>query len=252
MNFGLEGRVALVTGAARGLGLEIARALGGAGAVVYVNGSNRDRAQLAADRLKGEGIEAWPLAFDVTDEAAGETALTELFAKQARLDILVNNVGIRLRLPLEKIGSTEIRTMLDANVVAALVLSKRCASMMAQGNYGRIINISSVASERGRAGDAAYIISKGALNSLTRVLAAEFGRYGITCNAIVPGTFLTETNLEALKADGMQQWFQNRVLLRRAGEPWEIAGAALFLASPAAGYVTGISLPVDGGYLVAG
>ena len=252
MSFGLAGRVALITGAARGLGFEIARALGGAGAVVYINGSNRDRAQLAAERLTGEGIRALPLAFDVTDEAAGDAALDELFASQGRLDILVNNVGMRFRQPLDKIGSAEIRTMLDANLVAAFMLSKRSASLMIKGNYGRIINISSVASERARAGDAAYIVTKGALNSLTRALAAEFGRYGITCNAIVPGTFRTETNEEILKAESMQQWFQSRVLLRRVGEPWEIGGAALFLASPAAGYVTGISLPVDGGYLVAG
>jgi gluconate 5-dehydrogenase len=159
---------------------------------------------------------------------------------------------MRFRQPLDKIGSAEIRTMLDANLVAAFMLSKRSASLMTKGNYGRIINISSVASERARAGDAAYIVTKGALNSLTRALAAEFGRYGITCNAIVPGTFRTETNEEILKAESMQQWFQSRVLLRRVGEPWEIGGAALFLASPAAGYVTGISLPVDGGYLVAG
>lgn len=250
--FDLKGRVALVTGAVRGLGLEIARAFGEAGARVYINGSDQSRAEFAAERLRKENLDVLPMVFDVADEAAGDAALSELFARQGRLDILVNNVGARFRKPIEKIGSAELAKMLDINLIAAFVLSKRCAAMMIPGQYGRIINISSTAGQRGRTGDAAYIISKGGLNALTRALAAEYGPHGITCNTIVAGTFLTETNEGRFTSESALQWFQNRVLLQRAGQPPEIAGAALFLASPAASYVTGITLPVDGGYLIAG
>jgi len=249
---GIEKRVVLVTGSARGLGLEIARALAEAGAVVYINGRDRHRLQLAVERLRKENIEVLPVVFDVADEEAYDAALDEILASQGRFDVLVNNVGIRLREPLDKIDGAAIRNVLNHNVVAPFMLSKRCAPMMAKGNYGRIINISSAASERGRSGDAAYIIAKGALNALTLALAAEFAPQGITCNAILPGAFLTETNAEAFKVKEMQERLQSRILLGRAGEPWEICSAALFLASPGARYVTGILLPVDGGYLAAG
>jgi gluconate 5-dehydrogenase len=122
---------------------------------------------------------------------------------------------------------------------------------MARGGYGRIINISSVAALRARRGDAAYIVVKGAMNAMTRSLAAEFGLLGITCNAIMPGGFLTETN-EHLKSPEAREMFKARMPLGRAGEPAEIAGPAVFLASPAASYVTGICLAVDGGALATG
>ncbi len=251
-SFDLSGHVALITGAARGLGFEMARAMGAAGAVVYVNGSHIERACDAVERLKAENIQAFPSVFDVRDERAGEAAVAEIFAQHERLDILVNNVGMRFREPLDRIGSAEIKTMLDTNVVAAFALAKVCTAIMMKQRYGRIINVSSISSERARAGDAAYLVSKGALNALTRALAAEFGQYGITCNTLVPGTFLTEVNAERFASPAMQEWFKTRTLLQRVGQPWEIGGAALFLASPASTYVTGVSLPVDGGYWVAG
>jgi len=246
--FSLEGRVALVTGSARGLGFEIARGMAAAGARVYINGTSEERLAQAVDRLNGLGVTVSAACFDVADEAPAAAAIDGIFAEAGRLDILVNNVGVRMREPLDKIGSAELRHMLDVDLVSAFALAKRAAPLMAQGGYGRVINISSIAGERGRIGDAAYIIAKGGMNAMTRSLAAEFGPLGVTCNAIMPGGFLTETN-EFMKTPAMREMFKARMPLGRAGDPPEIAGPAVFLASPAASYVTGICLAVDGGAL---
>jgi gluconate 5-dehydrogenase len=246
--FDLEDRVALVTGSARGLGFEIARGLAAAGARVYINGTNEKRLQHAVERLKCRGVDVASVCFDVSDECLAAQSIERIFSDNDRLDILVNNVGVRMREPLEKIGSAQLRQMLDIDLVSAFTLSKLAAPLMSKGHYGRIINISSVAAIRGRTGDAAYIIVKGGMNSMTRSLAAEFGPAGITCNAIMPGGFLTETN-ENLKTPAMQEMFKSRMPLGRAGDPQEIAGPAVFLASPAASYVTGVCLAVDGGAL---
>lgn len=250
VSFDLTGRVALVTGSARGLGFEIARGLAAAGAKVYVNGTDQGRAQAAVDKITAENGKAAPAVFDVADEAAGAKMLDDIFAREGRFDILVNNVGIRFREALDKIQSADLHRMFGANVAAAFLLARQGAAMMKKANYGRIINISSVAAQRGRLNDAAYIIVKGGMNSMTIALAAELGSSGITCNAIMPGTFATETNKAAFDSDFARNFFKTRVLLQRPGDPPEIAGAAVFLASPAASYVTGLLMPVDGGHLV--
>lgn len=247
-DFRLEGRVALVTGSARGLGFEVARGMAAAGAQVFVNGTNEQRLQNAIERLEGLGLRACPACFDVTDETLAAMSIERIFSETGRFDILVNNVGVRMREPLQNIGSDELRHMLNVDLVSAFSLAKLAAPLMTTGGYGRIINISSVAAERGRAGDAAYIIVKGGMNAMTRSLAAEFGPSGITCNAIMPGGFLTESN-ENLKTPAMQEMLKTRIPLGRAACPSEIAGPAVFLASSAASYVTGVCLAVDGGVL---
>lgn len=249
--FSLEGRVALVTGSSRGLGFEIACGMASAGARVYLNGTHAERLQQAIERLEARGVRAFPACFDVTDENLAGSEMARIVAEAGRLDILVNNVGERMRKPLDQIGSTQLRHLLNVDLVSAFALSKLAAPHMAKGGYGRIINISSVAAQRGRKGDAAYIIVKGAMNAMTLSLAAEFGPLGVTCNAIMPGGFLTEGN-ENLKSPAMQEMFKTRMPLGRAGDPQEIAGPAVFLASPAASYVTGVCLAVDGGSLATG
>lgn len=244
--FELTGRVALVTGSARGLGFEMARGMAAVGARVYINGTNEERLAGAVGRLQALGIEVLPACFDVSDEGAAKAWIERIHAESGRFDILVNNVGIRMREPLEAIGADELRHMLDVDLVASYTLAKLAAPLMEQGGYGRIINVSSVAAQRARRGDAAYIIAKGGMNAMTRALAAEFGPMGITCNALMPGGFLTETN-EHLKSPEARASFKGRMPLGRAGEPPEIAGPAVFLASEAASYVTGVCFAVDGG-----
>jgi gluconate 5-dehydrogenase len=237
--FSLKGRVALVTGSAQGLGLAMAEGLAQMGAVVYLNGRSPDRLDEARRQLRGRGAEVKTAPFDVTDPAAGEAALAAIADSEGRLDILVNNVGPRLRRPIGEIDDDGIRRMLDAHVVTPFRLAKLAAEHMKRGGYGRIIMVASAAAIRGTPNDAAYTAAKGGVVSLTRALALEFGAFGITCNTLVPGRFETESNQVNRRPANTP--------LRRWAEPAEIAGACAFLASPAAAYVTAVALEVDGG-----
>jgi len=248
--FSLAGRTAVVTGASRGLGFEIARALAAAGAQVFVN-SRAEGAAAAAERIVREGGQAQPLAFDVAEEAAGRAALEQAAKAAGRLDILVNNVGMRLRRRIDEIDAPALREMLDVDLVAPFLLSKAAAELMKPNGSGRLIMISSVQGLLARRGDAAYITAKGGMIAMARALAAEYGAFGVTCNTIAPGSFATETNAEIVATPEGQALARRRTFLRRYGEPHEIAGAAVFLASDAAAYITGAMIPVDGGWSAA-
>lgn len=239
----LEGRIALVTGAARGLGFAIAQRLARAGASVWLNG--RDRAALgdAADRIGGD---ARVLAFDIGDDDATAAAFETL--AEDGLDILVNNVGQRDRRSLAQLRREDMAAMLATNLVAPFDLARRAVPMMEARGYGRIVNITSIAAEIAR-GDILYTASKGGLAALTRAFAAELGGTGITVNAVAPGYFATEANEEMSTDPGIAQHLERRTSLGRWGDPGEIGGAVAFLASPEASYITGHTLAVDGGYL---
>ena len=239
----LEGRIALVTGAARGLGFAIAQRLVRAGASVWLNG--RDRAALgdAADRIGGD---ARVLAFDIGDDEATAAAFKTL--AEDGLDILVNNVGQRDRRSLAQLRREDMAAMLATNLVAPFDLARRAVPLMEARGYGRIVNITSIAAEIAR-GDILYTASKGGLAALTRAFAAELGGTGITVNAVAPGYFATEANEEMSTDPGIAQHLERRTSLGRWGDPGEIGGAVAFLASPEASYITGHTLAVDGGYL---
>ena len=239
----LEGRIALVTGAARGLGFAIAQRLARAGASVWLNG--RDRAALgdAADRIGGD---ARVLAFDIGDDYATAAAFETL--AEDGLDILVNNVGQRDRRSLAQLRREDMAAMLATNLVAPFDLARRAVPLMEARGYGRIVNITSIAAEIAR-GDILYTASKGGLAALTRAFAAELGGTGITVNAVAPGYFATEANEEMSTDPGIAQHLERRTSLGRWGDPGEIGGAVAFLASPEASYITGHTLAVDGGYL---
>jgi gluconate 5-dehydrogenase len=246
--FDLSGRIALVTGAGRGLGFEIAKALAGAGAHVYING--RDRMQLASAAGKiaspdGGPVEA--LAFDITDRSAIAAAFDAIEKSHHRLDILVNNVGARNRKPLLDFSESEIAALLDTDLGAAIALARGAARLMLPHRYGRLIAVTSIAGMVARASDVVYAAAKAGLTGFVRGLAAEFGGHNITSNAIAPGFFATETNLHIVNDPEASAYFENRTPMRRWGRPSEIAGAAVFLASDAASYVNGHVLTVDGG-----
>ena len=239
----LEGRIALVTGAARGLGFAIAQRLVRAGASVWLNGRDRAALDEAADRI---GSDARVLAFDIGDDDATAAAFEAL--AEDGLDILVNNVGQRDRRSLAQLRREDMAAMLATNLVAPFDLARRAVPLMEARGYGRIVNITSIAAEIAR-GDILYTASKGGLAALTRAFAAELGGTGITVNAVAPGYFATEANEEMSTDPGIAQHLERRTSLGRWGDPGEIGGAVAFLASPEASYITGHTLAVDGGYL---
>lgn len=245
--FSLTGKVALITGASRGLGFAMAQGLAEAGAQVFLNGRDAEILRRRARELESGGFAAAPLVFDITDTVASGRGLEKLLKQAGRLDILVNNVGQRDRRSLEALEPEDFARLLQVDLVAAFALCRLVAPSMKTNKWGRIINVTSITAALARVGDPGYVAAKAGLEALTRALAADLGPHGITCNAISPGFFATETNQPMLDNPAVGPPYAKRVPLGRWGRPEEIAGAAVFLASDAASYVNGHTLIVDGG-----
>ena len=249
--FDLRGRVALVTGSTGGLGYEIAMGLGRAGAHVYIHGRNPDKAQAASAELAAAGIAASWVAFDMNDRAAAAQGFEHIGRERQRLDILVNNASIRMRKSLQDLDAIDIESIIRTNILSSIEVSRAAISLMRLNGYGRIVTISSIAGKLIRLGDFIYPVTKQALNTMVKSLAIEYGRENILSNAIAPGTFATEFNATLVKDAGNIAKMEQRNPLKRWGEPAEIVGPAVFLASPAASYVNGQVLTVDGGFSIA-
>ena len=245
--FSLEGKTAIVTGAGRGLGAQIAKGLAQMGAFVFCVGRNAEPLlELCASIAETDGA-ARPLIFDVANEGDAVIAVDHVIEAKGRLDILVNNVGARDRRSLGAFQLDDFRRLLEVNTVAPFHLARLAGDIMVKQGHGRIINMTSIAGPLAGPGDAIYTASKGALEATTRALAAELGHAGVTVNAIAPGFFATESNTKETGDPAVVRWIGRRTALGRWGNPPEIAGAAAFLASDEASYITGQVLVVDGG-----
>ncbi|MDS1141585.1 SDR family oxidoreductase [Pusillimonas sp. SM2304] len=250
-DFSLQGKLALVTGSTQGLGLAIAQAYAASGARVVINGRRPERVDAAVASLARDGYTAHAFVHDIGRIGEQEAAFDALCREAGPPDILVNNVGIRIRKTLEEAALADILDLINIDLVASVHLSKLAAAAMARkGKPGRIITLTSIAGELARPGDAIYPIAKQGLAGMVRALAVEYGGQGITSNGIAPGTFATETNA-GLAADPVKgPIVVGRNPLGRWAQPHEIAGAAVFLASPSASYVNGHILVVDGGFSI--
>ena len=246
-SFKLEGRRALITGSGQGIGLELARGLGAAGATVVINTRNIEKSLAVAAQLRDEGLKAESVAFDVTDREQLLAAINRFEADIGAIDILVNNAGIQRRAPLEDFSASDWHDVMRTNLDGVFHVSQAVARHMIARGRGKIINICSVQSELGRPGIAPYAASKGALKMLTKGMAIDWGPHGLTVNGIGPGDFQTELNANLVANPEFSDWLVQRTPSRRWGDVDELAGAAVFLASDAASFVNGHILYVDGG-----
>lgn len=248
--FSQKGRVALVTGGARGLGFEIAKGLAEAGAHVVITGRTRTTLDEAMAKITAAGGSASSAAFDIADRAAQRAALAEIEDNHGRLDVLVNNVGARDRRPLADMDDAAIDELIRTDLSAGVSFSRDAAALMKRNGHGRLITITSIGGHVAMPNDGVYPAAKHGLTGLMRSMAVEYAPHGITSNAIAPGWFATETNAALAANDDLMPFVRQRIPVQRWARPDEIAGAALFLASDAASFVNGHVLVVDGGMTV--
>ena len=246
--FSLAGRRALVTGSSRGIGLGIAAALAGAGADVILNGRDEVALGEAASRLAEGGARVRAVAFDVTSEESVNDAVAWIEDEVGPIDILVNNAGMQYRTALEDFPADKFDQVIRTNLHSAFYVGQAVARRMIPRGHGKIINICSVMSALARPGIAPYAASKAAIANLTRGMAVDWARHGLNVNGIAPGYIRTELNEALLKNAEFNSWVETRTPMGRWGDPAELGGAAVFLASDAAKFVNGHILYVDGAF----
>ena len=255
VNFSLEGKVALVTGAAYGIGFAMAQALAEAGAKIAFNCRTQANMDKALEEYKALGIEAKGYICDATDEEGVKAMVADIAATLGPVDILVNNAGIIKRVPMHEMQAEEFRQVIDIDLVAPYICAKAVLPGMMERKAGKIINVCSMMSELGRETVSAYAAAKGGLKMLTKNIASEYGAYNIQCNGIGPGYIATPQTapLRERQADGSRHPFDSFIVAKTPAERWgnpeDLMGPVVFLASNASDFVNGHVLYVDGGIL---
>ena len=246
--FDLSSKVALVTGASRGLGWGMSKSLAQAGATVILNSRDKGALDARLTELKAAGLKGEVAAFDVSDETAAVAAVAGIAERHGRLDIAVLNAGIQHRKPITEFETADFRRVLDTNLTAVWMMARECARIMIPAKRGRIIITGSISAFTARRTISAYIASKGAVHAVTRELAVELAQYNITVNSIAPGYFATEMNTALIENKEFNDWVCTRTPAGRWGRVDEIGPPCVFLASDEASYVNGHVLTVDGAF----
>jgi len=250
--FDLKGQVALVTGCSTGLGVQMAKALASQGCNIVAVARRQDKLDAVVADIKAEfGVDALAIRCDITDTEMVNETVKKALEHFGRIDILINNAGTGAVAPAEDITDEQFSDEFNIDLFGSFRVARAVAKYaMIPAKYGRIINIASMYGLVGNkiAGSSPYHAAKGGVVNLTRALAAEWGKYSITVNSICPGYFYTDLTRDTLNSDFFQQNAKTMIPMERYGEEGELDSAALFLASPASSYVTGVNLPVDGGY----
>ena len=248
--FNLKGKRALITGGTHGLGMAMAKGLGKAGAHLIINGHSEGRMENAIAEYKREGLTVSSSLFNVTNDAEVKASVDKIEKEIGPIDILVNNAGIIKRIPILDMDVTDFREVIDVDLVAPFIVSKHVGRHMVQRKAGKIINICSMMSELGRNTVTAYAAAKGGLKMLTKNMATEWAKHNIQVNGIGPGYFATEQTAP-IRVDGhpFNEFIINRTPAGRWGNPDDLAGAIVFLASGASDFVNGQIIYVDGGIL---
>jgi len=246
--FDLTGRIALVTGSSRGLGLAFARALAAQGAHVVINGTKKDLLDQRVSELRADGFKAAGFCFDITNEEAVRAGIAEIRKNVGPLDILVNNAGMQRRGPLHEIKREDWETVLQLNLTAAWLVAKHVVPEMIERRRGKIINICSLMSFGGRPSTGPYAASKGGLAMLTKAMTVDWAQHNIQVNGIAPGYFITDMTRQLAQDFQFDAWVKLRTPAKRWGQPEELGGLLVFFASPASDFVTGQIVCVDGGW----